>query len=70
MKTLLIGLVRVYQICIRPMFGTNPCCRFFPTCSDYAIEALKKHGVFIGCWLTLKRLCKCGPWHPGGVDRP
>lgn len=68
MKFLFIGLIRVYQLCIRPFIGQV--CRFSPTCSQYACEALQKHGVFRGVWLTAKRLLKCHPWHPGGVDEP
>lgn len=68
MKILFIGLIRLYQLCIRPLLGSMPMCRFTPSCSQYAIEALQKHGLFKGTWLTIKRLCKCGPWHPGGPD--
>jgi putative membrane protein insertion efficiency factor len=68
MKYVLIGLFRVYQLCIRPFLGAAPMCRFTPTCSCYGIEALKKHGFFKGGWLTLCRLCKCGPWNKGGPD--
>ena len=63
---LLIVLVRLYQWCIRPVLGN--CCRFYPSCSEYAIEALKKHGSFKGVFLTVKRMGKCHPWHRGGVD--
>jgi len=45
-----------------------PTCRFYPTCSAYGLEAIDKHGVFRGSWLTVKRICKCHPFHPGGVD--
>jgi len=62
----LIILVRLYQWCIRPMLGN--CCRFYPSCSEYAVEALKKHGPFKGVFLTIKRIVKCHPWHLGGVD--
>ena len=58
--------LRFYQRWISP--GLPPTCRFHPTCSAYAVEALTLHGVLRGCWLTLRRLLRCGPWHPGGLD--
>lgn len=61
-----ISLVRGYQLVISPLIG--PRCRFVPTCSQYAIEALKIHGVVKGCWLTLKRILKCHPLCDGGYD--
>lgn len=66
--TLLRGLVRGYQLVISPM--KPPSCRFHPTCSAYAMEALASHGAWRGTWLTLKRLGKCHPFHPGGYDPP
>jgi putative membrane protein insertion efficiency factor len=63
---LLIFLIRLYQMTISPFFGL--CCRFYPSCSAYMIEALKTHGPFKGSWLGIKRLCRCHPWHPGGHD--
>ncbi|WP_026671855.1 membrane protein insertion efficiency factor YidD [Alkalihalobacterium bogoriense] len=66
MKWLFIGIFRFYQRFISPL--TPPTCRFYPTCSHYGIEALKKHGVIIGGWLTIKRILKCHPFHPGGID--
>jgi putative membrane protein insertion efficiency factor len=66
MKTLLSMLIRAYQLGISPMLGQN--CRFYPSCSQYAIEALKEHGALKGSMLATKRLCKCHPWHPGGID--
>ncbi len=66
MKKLLILLIRFYQLCISPFFA--PRCRFYPTCSAYAIEAIEKKGVVQGVWLTVKRLAKCHPFHPGGYD--
>ncbi|WP_041419031.1 membrane protein insertion efficiency factor YidD [Simkania negevensis] len=68
MKLLVIGLVRLYQLMISPFVGN--CCRFHPSCSEYSILALKKHGVLKGLFLTLKRICKCHPYHSGGVDFP
>lgn len=62
----LIGLLRFYQHWISP--ALPPTCRFYPTCSAYAIEALQVHGVLRGSWLTLRRLLRCAPWHPGGID--
>ena len=61
-----ILLIRFYQICISPL--TPPSCRFTPTCSQYGLEALRKHGIFKGGWLTLKRISKCHPWGGSGYD--
>ncbi len=66
MARLLIALVRIYQRWISP--ALPPTCRFYPTCSAYAVEALQLHGVLRGTWLTLWRLLRCAPWHPGGID--
>jgi putative membrane protein insertion efficiency factor len=63
---MLIFLLRAYQYALSPFLGQN--CRFYPTCSDYAIEAVQKYGARRGGWLTLKRLSRCHPWNPGGVD--
>jgi putative membrane protein insertion efficiency factor len=63
---LLVLLVRGYQLAISPLLGNR--CRFFPSCSDFTMEALQKHGVFKGCWLGLRRVGRCHPWHPGGYD--
>jgi putative membrane protein insertion efficiency factor len=63
---LLIWLVRVYQVAISPMLGNH--CRFTPSCSHYAIAALKIHGPLVGSWLALRRLLRCHPWHDGGHD--
>jgi putative membrane protein insertion efficiency factor len=62
----LIGMVRLYQVTISPWLGS--CCRFHPSCSCYCIDALSQHGLFRGTWLTLKRIGKCHPFHPGGID--
>lgn len=62
----LIWLVRGYQLVISPF--VPPSCRFHPTCSHYAIEALQKHGALSGGWLALRRIVRCHPWHPGGHD--
>jgi uncharacterized protein len=66
LTSFLIFLIRLYQMTISPILGL--CCRFYPTCSAYMIEALKTHGPLKGGWLGLKRICKCHPWHPGGHD--
>jgi uncharacterized protein len=58
--------VRAYQWLVSPLFG--PACRFHPSCSHYAEEALTRHGAMRGSWLTACRVCRCGPWHPGGFD--
>ena len=62
----LIAAVKFYQLCISPL--TPPSCRFTPTCSQYAVEALRKHGPFKGGWLTLRRLARCHPWGGSGYD--
>lgn len=59
-------LVRVYQWLLRPLIGAR--CRFYPTCSEYAVEALRRHGALRGSALTLHRLCRCHPYNPGGFD--
>jgi len=63
---LIILLVRFYQLFISPILG--PRCRFYPTCSSYTIEAIKTHGVLCGSWLAIKRIGRCHPANPGGVD--
>ena len=62
------GLIKLYQWGISPFLPHA--CRFTPTCSQYALLALERHGVVKGVWITLKRLGKCHPWHAGGVDEP
>ena len=62
----LLAAVRFYQRAISPVLP--PRCRFEPTCSAYAVEAIEVHGAGRGCWLALRRLARCAPWHPGGVD--
>jgi len=59
-------LIRLYQLTVSPLLG--PRCRFYPSCSHYAIEALTRFGVLRGGWLTLKRIGRCHPWNPGGLD--
>ncbi len=65
-RFLLLKLIRLYQLCISPFLGE--CCRFYPTCSDYAMQAVEKHGCWKGVWLAIKRVVKCHPWNKGGVD--
>ena len=62
----LLWLIRAYQLAISPMLGNR--CRFYPSCSEYSMEALRHHGLFRGLWLTVRRLGRCHPWHPGGFD--
>lgn len=62
----LIWLVRAYQLFVSPF--VPPSCRFHPTCSQYAIEALDKHGPLRGSWLAIRRIARCHPWHAGGHD--
>jgi putative membrane protein insertion efficiency factor len=66
MKALLIGLVKAYRLLLSPWLGQA--CRFEPTCSVYAIEALERHGAAAGSYLTLRRLVRCQPWCQGGHD--
>lgn len=63
---LLIGLVRFYKLAISPFLGRS--CRFYPSCSEYTLEALQKHGLVKGSWLSIKRIGRCNPWHSGGFD--
>lgn len=62
----LIGLIRLYQLCLSPLLG--PSCRYLPSCSEYAAEAVRRHGVFRGLALALKRLLRCHPWGGSGYD--
>ncbi len=66
MRTILIHLIKAYQILLSPFVGNH--CRFYPSCSNYAVEALEKHGFMKGFWLSLRRISHCHPWHEGGVD--
>jgi uncharacterized protein len=65
-QRILSALVRLYQIVFRPILP--PLCRFHPSCSDYALEALRVHGPARGSWLAVKRVCRCHPFNPGGLD--
>ena len=59
-------LIRAYRYVVSPLLGMH--CRFHPSCSAYALEALKRYGTARGAWLALRRLVRCHPWHPGGYD--
>ncbi|MBQ2614714.1 MAG: membrane protein insertion efficiency factor YidD [Clostridia bacterium] len=68
MKTLLIRLIRLYQTRISPL--KKPCCRFYPTCSEYAILAIQKYGAVKGCLKAIWRILRCNPFGKGGIDLP
>jgi putative membrane protein insertion efficiency factor len=59
-------IIRGYQLFVSPFSG--PSCRFYPSCSNYALECVNRYGAFWGAYLTLRRLLKCHPWHEGGID--
>ena len=63
---LVIGLLRLYRLLVSPTYGDT--CRFYPSCSAYALGAVTEHGLLRGGWLALRRLGRCHPWNPGGVD--
>ena len=66
MRAAAVAVLHVYQYLFRPLLGRS--CRFMPSCSDYAIEAITRHGILRGSWLTVRRVGRCHPWHPGGYD--
>lgn len=66
MKKIALSLIYIYRKWISPL--TPPTCRFYPTCSKYGMEAIEKFGIWKGGWLTIKRIVKCHPFHPGGID--
>ena len=66
MTRFLVALVQAYRYALSPFLGRS--CRFFPSCSEYAIEALQRHGALRGTWLAMRRVARCHPWHPGGYD--
>lgn len=65
-KRIMLGMIRFYRRFISPMFP--PCCRFTPTCSAYALEAIQKYGALKGGYLAVRRILRCNPFHPGGCD--
>ena len=65
-KYALLWLIKIYQYLISPLLA--PSCRFTPSCSHYAKEAILKHGAIYGSWMSLRRVLRCNPWHPGGYD--
>ena len=66
MRSVAVILIRVYQWTLSPLLG--PTCRFEPSCSQYALEAIRRFGFARGCWLGVRRIGRCHPWHPGGHD--
>jgi len=66
MRHLICLVIRAYQLCISPWLGAH--CRFYPSCSQYGLDAVREHGSLRGSWLTLRRLLRCHPFHPGGYD--
>ncbi|MFO1429377.1 MAG: membrane protein insertion efficiency factor YidD [Candidatus Competibacteraceae bacterium] len=66
MRQCLILLLRAYQLVLSPLLGNH--CRFYPSCSHYAVEAIERHGPWRGSLLAVRRLLRCHPWHPGGID--
>ena len=66
MRSVLHALIRGYQLIVSPWLG--PRCRFHPSCSNYALEAIERHGSLRGSWLALRRVGRCHPFHPGGFD--
>jgi putative membrane protein insertion efficiency factor len=66
MRLVAAFLIRLYQCTISPLLG--PACRYHPTCSQYALEAIERFGLMRGSWLALRRLGRCHPWHAGGFD--
>jgi putative membrane protein insertion efficiency factor len=66
LSMMLIGLIKLYQVTLSPFIGRS--CRYTPTCSNYGIEAIQKHGPFKGTWLTIKRVLSCNPWGGSGYD--
>jgi putative membrane protein insertion efficiency factor len=65
-RRILVGIIRGYQYLLSPWWGSQ--CRFTPTCSNYAIEALERHGALRGAWLSVRRVLRCHPWSAGGYD--
>jgi hypothetical protein len=63
-----LALIRLYQLAISPLLPAA--CRFYPSCSQYAHRCVHEHGLWRGAWLSVRRLSRCHPWHPGGIDLP
>jgi hypothetical protein len=66
MQRILTSLLRLYRYWLSPWLGSR--CRFYPSCSQYALEAVQTHGAARGAWLATRRVCRCHPWNAGGVD--
>jgi len=66
MALILISMIKAYQVFLSPFFGQQ--CRFYPTCSQYALETINKHGAIVGSYYAVRRLLRCHPWHAGGHD--
>jgi len=66
MRMVLVALIKAYRYLVSPLLA--PSCRFHPSCSSYALEAIQTHGAIAGVWLALRRIARCHPWHPGGID--
>ncbi|WP_353669175.1 membrane protein insertion efficiency factor YidD [Marinomonas sp. THO17] len=66
LKAIAIFIIKIYQYCISPLLGNN--CRFYPSCSQYSIQAIERFGIIKGSYLSMRRLLKCHPWHEGGED--
>jgi len=66
MARILMSMIKAYQVLLSPFFGQQ--CRFYPTCSQYALEAINKHGAIVGSYYAVRRLLRCHPWHTGGHD--
>lgn len=66
LTALIIGPIKIYQYAISPFLGSH--CRYYPSCSHYAVESVQRHGALKGLWMALRRLSRCHPWHEGGYD--